>query len=140
MIIYHIRADGVNDYTLDWDGEPGIPSGYTRTATPEHGPDEHAVWNGSRWVIVAGPVPPLAVPQPGPPNTISMRQCRLQLFALDLLDTIDAAVGSMDRAAQIEWEYANDVTRGFPLVVAMQELLEMTDEDVDNFFTEAAKL
>jgi hypothetical protein len=59
---------------------------------------------------------------------------------MDLLDAIDAAVGSMDRAAQIEWEYANDVTRGFPLVVAMQQLLEMTDEDVDQFFTEAAKL
>jgi hypothetical protein len=77
---------------------------------------------------------------PVPPNTISMRQCRLQLLALDLLDDIDAAVGSMDRAAQIEWEYANDVTRGFPLVVAMQQLLGMTDEDVDQFFTDAAKL
>jgi hypothetical protein len=138
-MIYHIRADGVNDHVFDWNGGPGIPAGYTRTAPPEHGADQHAVWNGSQWVVLAGPVPPLAVPVIVP-NIISMRQCRLQLLAMDLLDDIDAAVGSMDRAAQIEWEYANDVTRGFPLVVAMQQLLGMTDEDVDQFFTEAAKL
>jgi hypothetical protein len=59
---------------------------------------------------------------------------------MQLLATVNSAVSEMDEAAQIEWEYANDVTRGFPLVVAMQQLLEMTDEDVDNFFTAAAAL
>ena len=139
MIIYRIRADGVYEGTLDWNGGLGIPSGYTRTAPPAHGPDQHAVWSGSRWAIVNAPTPQLVAPALAP-DAISMRQCRLQLLSMQLLATVNSAVSEMDEAAQIEWEYANDVTRGFPLVVAMQQLLEMTDEDVDNFFTAAAAL
>lgn len=138
MIIYHIRSDGVNDHNIEWTGGPGIPSGYTRKGPPEHGEDQHAVWVG-RWVIVDGPVPPLPPPPVPVPSAISMRQCRLQLLAMNLLDTVDAAVAEMDQAAQIEWEYATEVLIDNPLVLGMKDALGMSDEDLRQFFIEAAK-
>lgn len=71
---------------------------------------------------------------------VTMRQARLQLLATDSLDTVNAAISTMPAAAQIEWEYAADVDRTNPLVPAMVSLLGWTEEETDNYFTEAAKL
>ena len=79
------------------------------------------------------------------PDTISMRQCRLQLLSTPLGDstgyaTVNAAIATMGEAAQIDWEYAADVQRTFPLVVAMQQMFGWDDSQMDDFFREAAKL
>lgn len=86
----------------------------------------------------------LAPPKPAPPEpvptTVSMRQARLQLLATNDLTTVDAAVSNMGQAAQIEWEYAATVERSNPLVAGIQALLQWTDEQLDTYFREAAKL
>lgn len=73
------------------------------------------------------------------PQSITMRQARLQLLGVELLDEVEAFV-SQDRKWQIEWEYANEVFRVSPLIGALKDLLSLTDEQIDNMFIEASKL
>lgn len=73
-------------------------------------------------------------------RTVSMRQARLQLLAAGVLDDINSTIATMPQAAQIEWEYATEVQRGNPLVAGIQQLLQWTDEQLDTYFIEAAKL
>jgi hypothetical protein len=80
------------------------------------------------------------VPPPAPPVTqITMRQCRLQLLAADLLDDVDAAVAQADRAVQIEWEYATVVDRYSPLVSAIGASLGLDDATIGQLFMDAAQ-
>lgn len=73
------------------------------------------------------------------PNSITMRQARLYLLSLGLLDEVEGIV-SQDRAWQIEWEYASEVLRTNQLISAMQVSLNLTNEQIDNMFIEASKL
>jgi hypothetical protein len=73
-------------------------------------------------------------------TVISMRQARLQLLAMDLLDAVNTQISTMSQAAQIEWEYATEVQRSNPLVSALQTALSMTDSDMDLFFSDALVL
>lgn len=77
---------------------------------------------------------------PPPPQSVSMRQARLQLLALGSLATVNGAIATMPEAAQIEWEYATEVERTNPLVPALVQLLGWSESDTDLYFTEAAKL
>ena len=74
------------------------------------------------------------------PNVISMRQARLQLLSMNLLDSVNSAIVSMPQSAQIEWEYATEVRRDNALVLGVQSALSMSDLEMDTFFTEANKL
>ena len=79
-------------------------------------------------------------PEPEPiPESITMRQCRLQLLQVDLLDTVELAV-VQDKAMQIEWEYAAVVERSSLVLQAIQGLLELSNEQIDNMFLSASKL
>lgn len=88
---------------------------------------------------------PIAVDQPaGPltvPNTVSMRQARLALLAAGLLQTVTDAVaaipGATGDAARIEWEYAQVVERGSPLVETLSSALGLTDDQLDALFAAA---
>lgn len=91
------------------------------------------LWDGSTF----SPPPPEPLPVP---QTISMRQCRLQLLADGNLDEVDIAIASMGEAAVIEWQYATEVLRDNALVAAIAELLQMNDAEVDEFFRQAALL
>lgn len=73
------------------------------------------------------------------PQSITMRQARLQLLEVELLDEVEAFV-SQDRKWQIEWEYANEVFRVSPVIGALKSLLNLTDEQIDTMFIEASKL
>lgn len=73
------------------------------------------------------------------PQTITMRQARLQLLEVELLDEVEAFV-SQDRKWQIEWEYANEVFRDSPLISALKSLLNLTDDQIDTMFIKASKL
>lgn len=72
--------------------------------------------------------------------TLTMRQCRLQLNADAVYETVNAAVATMPMPAQIEWEYATEVQRSNSLVPAMQTILGWDDTRVDQFYTEGALL
>lgn len=71
------------------------------------------------------------------PSAISMRQARLQLLEMNLLDAVNSAISSMPQAAQIEWEYATEVKRDYVLVLQLQLGLNMSDDDMDTFFVNA---
>ena len=74
------------------------------------------------------------------PKYVEMRQARLALLSAGLLDEVGAFVAISDRAAQIEWEFAQTVQRSHPLIAALQSQKNMTDEQIDNLFIEASKL
>lgn len=73
------------------------------------------------------------------PTSITMRQARLYLLSIDLLDNVEELV-STNKAWQIEWEYANEVLRSNQLIQALQSALGLFDTDVDTMFIEANKL
>lgn len=76
---------------------------------------------------------------------ITMRQCRLQLLATGLLNSVEAAIAAIfdvtqRRTAQIEWEYAAVVERNSPWVQNLAVALGLTSAQLDELFVEAAKL
>jgi hypothetical protein len=73
-------------------------------------------------------------------NVISMRQARLQLLSMNLLDAVNSQINTLSQSAQIEWEYATEVRRDNPLVAQLQTSLAMTDNDMNQFFYEAVQL
>lgn len=79
------------------------------------------------------------IPTTSIPFNISMRQARLQLLEVGLLDDVEAFISS-DRKSQIEWEYATSVERYSPLVEAIKGALNLSDEQIDDMFLEASKL
>lgn len=74
------------------------------------------------------------------PQVITIRQAKLALHAAGMLDDIDAVIASADRAVQLEWEYATEIKRDWPTLVAMQGALGLTDLQVDGLFTSASTL
>ena len=73
------------------------------------------------------------------PQVITMRQARLQLLEVGLLDDVEAIV-ALDRKSQIEWEYASEVYRQSTLIESVKGALNLTDVQIDNMFVEASKL
>ena len=73
------------------------------------------------------------------PQVITMRQARLQLLEVGLLDDVEALV-AIDRKSQIEWEYANEVYRQSPLIESIKGALSLTDKQIDDMFLKASKL
>lgn len=73
------------------------------------------------------------------PNSITMRQARLHLLDLELLDDIESFI-SQDRRWQIEWEYATEILRDSKLIEAVKLSLGLDDDVVNNMFIKASKL
>lgn len=86
-------------------------------------------------------IAPYVVPKPVViiPSQITMRQTRLYLLSIDLLDEVENIV-SQNKAWQIEWEYASEVLRTNQLIQAMQTSLNLTNSQVDDMFSKASKL
>ncbi len=78
--------------------------------------------------------------EPPIPKSVTMRQARLALLAAGKLEAVNAAIRSVGGAAQVEWEYATEVRRDWPLVAEIGAGLEMTDADLDQLFVVAAAL
>ena len=78
------------------------------------------------------------------PQSVTMRQARLALHAAGLLTSVNAAIAAMpepDRtAAQITWEFAATVDRGFGMVPQLAAALGMTETQIDDLFIAAAQL
>lgn len=73
------------------------------------------------------------------PNSITMRQARLYLLNIDLLDAVEEII-TQNRKWQIEWEYAIEVKRDSFIVEAIQNSFNLTDEQIDSMFVEANKI
>ena len=90
------------------------------------------VWDGLEFTA------PLPTPEPIP-SSITPRQARLKLLELSLLDELEAVI-TTNRAWQIEWEYATEVKRDSLLIDAIATQADLTSEQIDSLFVEAAKL
>ena len=89
---------------------------------------------------VPPPPPPVVIPQ-----SVTMRQARLALLGVGLLDDVDAAIAAIPdpvqrQAAQIEWEYATTVVRDSSWVQTLGASLNLTSAQIDELFIAAAKL
>ena len=72
-------------------------------------------------------------------DTITMRQCRLELLARGLLGAVNQQVALLPEAAQIEWEYATQVNRNSQFVGQLAALLGFDETTLDQFFLEASQ-
>ncbi len=82
---------------------------------------------------------PLKEPEQIKVKTITLRQARIYLLSIELLDDLENII-NQNRAYQIEWEYANQIERESPLVKILGQTLNLDDEQMDNMFMEASKI
>lgn len=74
------------------------------------------------------------------PESVSMRQARLALLQIGLLDDVENAISQGSQADQITWEYATEVNRSDALVINMSAALGLSEAQLDALFTLAAGL
>ncbi|MDY0227207.1 MAG: hypothetical protein RBR38_10300 [Desulfomicrobium apsheronum] len=91
-------------------------------------------------VAALPPVLPAPIPQ-----LVTPRQAKLALFAAGLLDDVEAAIDAIaepatKRVAQIEWEYAHEIRRDWPLLLQVAGAMGMTAAELDALFVAAAGL
>jgi hypothetical protein len=87
--------------------------------------------------------PVLADPPPPPaPTVVSMRQARLALLDIGLLNQVDAAISSLPspqkEEAQIEWEYATEIWRDSPTMIMLGSALGLSEVQIDALFMAAS--
>lgn len=119
------------------------------TEQPEHDPETQSVIEGQpeqvegQWRQTWEVVPREPEPEPVP-NAVTMRQARLALLAAGKLAAVDAAIANLpepDRtAAQIEWEYSQEVRRDKQFVAMLAPALGLSEEALDDLFRVAATL
>jgi hypothetical protein len=74
------------------------------------------------------------------PQILSMRQARLQMLEMDILDDVISTVATMPTAVQIEWEFSTVVDRNSPAFGALLSLMNFDEDQVNEFFRDGAKL
>lgn len=70
--------------------------------------------------------------------TLSMRQARLALLSLGLLDDVEAAITTIEN--RIWWDYSATVERSNPLVISVLTALGKTSAEIDSMFISAAAI
>lgn len=123
-VINHAEADSDFAQSQGW-----IPAGDS---------DIGDLWDGESFT----PPPP---PPPVVPAAVTMRQARLALLGAGLLDDVDTAIAAIPdettrRAAQIEWEFSNEVQRNNSFTALLGAGLGLGSEQVDALFIQAATL
>lgn len=71
--------------------------------------------------------------------SVTARQARLALNVAGLLADVEAAIAAEGGAVAIEWEYASTIDRASPLVASMAAALELTEQQLDALFAQAAE-
>ena len=73
-------------------------------------------------------------------SAITPRQARLALLNAGLFDAVEAYIATLPKAAQVEWEYANEIRRDHALLTQAAAALGLTDAQLDALFETAAHL
>ena len=74
------------------------------------------------------------------PTTVTPRQARLALQQAGMLAAVEAWIAQADAATRIEWEFALEVRRDWPALLACGAALGLTEEQLDGLFAQAATL
>jgi hypothetical protein len=115
--------------------DPALWMESTDLVPPEYDAvNSSAFFEDGAWVIKQ------FVPEVIVPDTITMRQCRLQLLADNDLAAVETAITGMNQAAQIEWQYATTVERDNVLFQSIATALGKSEQQQDDFFTNASTL
>lgn len=73
-------------------------------------------------------------------SAVSPRQARLALSQAGLLAAVTAWIASADATTQIEWEFALEVRRDWPPILACGAALGLSEAQLDALFAQAAEL
>ena len=79
-------------------------------------------------------------PAPAVPESVTPRQVRLLLLQQDLLDDVETMILTQPKEIQIAWEYALEFQRNDPLLNTLAQNLNLTEQQLDEFFIAAAQL
>jgi hypothetical protein len=91
------------------------------------------------------PVPYTEEPEPVVPvvpEQVTLWQLRAVLEIMGLEATVTAVIKGMPEGVESKvawraWEYANNIRRSSPTVIALKAILQLTDEQVDQIFIQA---
>lgn len=90
-------------------------------------------------IALLNPVLPVPIPA-----TLTMRQARLILLSTGRLAAVNYAIASLPspqkEAAQIEWEYSNEVHRDSALITTLAAGLQIDSSTLDALFTQGSLL
>ncbi len=91
--------------------------------------------------IDAGNVPRIVdYPMPPIPQKVTMRQAQQALLRAGMLDMVEQVVLQADRAIQIDWYKGQTIRRDWPALKVVQEMMDMTDRQIDELFLLAETL
>jgi hypothetical protein len=76
------------------------------------------------------------------PEQVTLWQLRAVLEIMGLEATVTAVIKGMPEGVESTvawraWEYANNIRRSSPTVIALKAILQLTDEQVDQIFIQA---
>lgn len=78
------------------------------------------------------------------PNAVTMRQARLVLLSVGILDAVENALATMEgehaAAARIEWNHSSEVHRDKPFVQLLAAQLGLNSEQLDQLFITASQI
>lgn len=101
------------------------------------------VWT-QRWNVRDATPEELAALKPPVPYEVTMRQARLALLGIGVLDQVASAIEALEgverETARIEWNHSSVVHRDSPLVAIMGAALGLDDEQLNQLFITAAAL
>lgn len=105
--------------------------------------------NAGRVIVNEDGIPVLTDPPTEPvssnvPESVTMMQARLSMLNAGILDSVEKAIsaipGDAGKAAAIQWGFATDVRRDWPLVTSLQETLNLSEAQIDDLFIAAASI
>lgn len=67
-------------------------------------------------------------------SIITMRQARLILLQMNLLDTINNFILTQSEDVKVRWEYSSILDRNDPLLINMLSMLNFTSQQIDDLF------
>ena len=70
----------------------------------------------------------------------TQRQLRLWLNSKGLLTTVENAIKGADKAAQIEWEFADEFRRNHSSIEAIGAIVGLSKSQIDRAFEEASEI
>lgn len=77
------------------------------------------------------------------PTEVTMRQGKLALLQMGLLDTVETLIAAMPgmqgQAAKIEWDNASTIKRSSNLTLAIVSILGLSEVELDDLFLWASK-
>jgi len=115
-------------------------AGVTELEPPAYDPQaESCRFENGAWLVEVN-----LPPAPVVPGAVTMRQARLALLGAGLLSQVDVEIGALPspqkEAAQIEWEYSQEVQRHNGFVSLLAPSLGLTEAQLDQLFITAAGL